>query len=292
MKIVRIIGGLGNQMFQYALYIALKKKFPEEEILVDTSLFRGYNVHNGLELERVFGIELPQASFRQLLKLSWPIIGVYKISRFADKILPKRSSQLIESPDLKHKSEIFKSGDRYYIGYWQDYRYYQDCRNEILAAFKFDGPLSNGCQKILDKIQSIDNAVSIHIRRGDYLGHGLFSGICTIEYYSKAIEFIKSTVNVGKFYIFSDDIPWCEVNISPLLRNHEFEFVDINHGKDSHLDMFLMSKCRINIIANSSFSWWGAYLNTNPSKIVCAPKKWANVEKIITYRQLPDWQLF
>ena len=126
----------------------------------------------------------------------------------------------------------------------------------------------------IDKV----NAVSLHVRRGDYLLAKNMSvlGVCGLDYYKKAIEYVAKNVKNPYFFLFSDDIPWVEENLK---INYPYEIVDINNGKNSFYDLWLMKNCKHNIIANSSFSWWGAWLNENPNKIVVAPKKWMNTIK-------------
>lgn len=290
MKVVNVIGGLGNQMFQYALFIALKNRFPYEEILLDASLMSSYGIHNGLELTRVFGLEIPQASFRRLLKLTYPAYN-YRISRLFDKFLPVRKTELrdISSPDLLLK--IFSEGDRYYKGYWLDYRYYYDIQPLLQSVFQFKCPHNEKTDKLLSALRITDNTVSIHIRRGDYLKAKNYIGLCGHEYYSSAINYITENVKSPQFIIFSDDIDWCKNNMSALIAGYEVVYVDWNSGKDSPLDMLLMSSCHHNIIANSTFSWWGAALNSHLDKIVCAPKIWTNNKSYCKF-QMPEWKLF
>ena len=117
-------------------------------------------------------------------------------------------------------------------------------------------------------------SVGIHVRRGDYLNIPLYSGICDLPYYTRAIEYIKSKSKNPKFYIFSNDMEWCKIN----LPVENAVFVEANTGINSIFDMILLSSCKYNIIANSSFSWWGAWLNKN-KKAVIAPTKWYNNKK-------------
>lgn len=290
MKIVRLMGGIGNQMFQYALYVALKKRFPKEEVLLDYSYFASVNVHNGLELEKAFGLNLPQATFGQLLKVTLPVYN-YKVSRFIFKFVHQRKSELEDHPTPSLIKEIFKTGDRYYIGYWQDYRYIIDCKEELQHVFQFKMPLNRKTEDLIKVLTEEDNSVSLHIRRGDYLQDAGYAGLCGIDYYKQTIDFILDCVANAKFYVFSDDLNWCKENIIPLLKKQDHVFVDWNKKAESPLDILLMSKCKHNIIANSSFSWWAAFLNTNKEQIVCAPKKWTN-HKVYTIRQLPEWNLF
>lgn len=290
MKIVRIIGGLGNQMFQYALYMALKHKFPEEEMRVDTSLMGSYNVHNGLEIDRVFGPSLPQASFKELITLTRPVYN-YKLARAIEKLLPPRKTELLDISSEHLCDKIFSPGSRYYNGYWLDYRYSQDIM-EILRrdVFIFRLPLNPLTKKMQSTIRNCNNSVSIHVRRGDYLKAQNYAGLCGLDYYGMAIKYFTEILKDPTFFIFSDDTLWCKENIVPLLGSYDCHMIDFNKGTDSPLDMMLMSECEHNIIANSSFSWWGAMLNSNPDKIVCAPRKWTNNESYCRF-QLPEWIL-
>ena len=125
-------------------------------------------------------------------------------------------------------------------------------------------------QKILDLIHET-NSVSLHVRRGDYVKLQHIHGLCDLDYYAHAIRFITEHLTNPHFFIFSDDIQWVTNNLK---IGFSHTFVDINHGHDSAWDMWLMANCKHNIIANSSFSWWGAWLNQNPNKIVVAPAQW------------------
>lgn len=289
MKIVKILGGLGNQMFQYALFVALQHKFPNERLLVDCSYFKTYHVHTGLELNRVFGLELPQASFMQLLKVTWPVRS-FILSRTIRKLMPPRRTECLEAKDYTFNKQVFDEGDRYYDGYWQNYNYFDDCRDELLALFQFKFQLNAQSSAIFPELAA-SNSVSLHVRRGDYLKAKNYVGLCGVDYYQSAIEYMNNQISNAHYYIFSDDIKWCRQEIAPMLSGHAITYVDWNKGSDSPLDMMLMSRCSHNIIANSSFSWWAAYLNKNPQKIVCAPEKWTNT-KVNCRFQLPDWILF
>lgn len=289
MKIVRIIGGLGNQMFQYALFLALKHRFPKEDVLVDCTLMNSYNKHNGLELERVFGVELPQASFQQLLKVTWPCYN-YNLSRLIKRFLPKRKSELLDIANDKLIDEIFVPEDKYYNGYWLDYRYTQEYSSLINEKFTFILKQNVKTSNLVHVLLNDNNSVSVHVRRGDYLQSPTYSGLCDIKYYSDAIKHIKSIIQNPSFYIFSDDINWCQDNLSELVGSNAV-YVNWNTGKDSPLDMMLMSMCRHNILANSTFSIWAANLNKNTDKIICAPAKWTNNESCCKI-QHPNWLLF
>lgn len=290
MKIVKIIGGLGNQMFQYALFLSLKKQFPSEEIYIDLSSFNSYNLHNGLELATTFEVELPQAKMGQLLKVTYPVKN-YILSRAVRKILPKLPTEYVESSDHKINFSIFTDkGNKYYDGYWQNYYYFKDIEETIKEKFSFKRPLSGVNLVNLKIMKENENSVSIHVRRGDYLKSKYYRGICDIEYYSESIKYVLDNVKSPIFYVFSNDIAWCRDHFKSFMTSSKFVFINNNKGKDSYIDMQLMSVCRINIIANSSFSWWAAWLNLHPNKLVIAPKKWINADVKCTY-QMPDWTL-
>jgi hypothetical protein len=290
MKIVKILGGLGNQMFQYAFFLSLKKKFPTEEIYVDLSSFKSYNLHNGLELGSVFELELPQAKVGHLLKVTYPIKN-YTFSRIIRKIFPKLSTEYVEPYDHKIDVSIFTdNGNKYYDGYWQNYFYFKDVEDLVRSKFSFKQPLIGINLENFKSIRDNDKSVSIHVRRGDYLKSKYYRGICDIEYYSASIKYIIDNVNNPVFYVFSNDISWCREHFKPFIIKANFIFINNNKGAYSYIDMQLMAACRINIIANSSFSWWAAWLNPHFNKLVIAPKKWINADVKCIY-QMPDWKL-
>lgn len=165
-----------------------------------------------------------------------------------------------------------------YLGYWQTEEYFKHIRPLILKTFRFNpeklSKLSTACYH---KIQE-ECSVSVHIRRGDYLFENnkqRFYGICDLNYYKRAILLMQEKVHYSRFYVFSDDIEWAKENI----QISNAVFIDWNVGKDAWQDMFLMSQCKHNIIANSTFSWWGAWLNTNPDKLVISPSHFMNTNK-------------
>jgi hypothetical protein len=159
-------------------------------------------------------------------------------------------------------------------GYWQSSKYFSDYEKEIREDFQFIKPLDRKNLSVLKKIEKTSSA-SIHIRRGDYVSNSKINkvhGTCSITYYRKAINHLKRKFPNSAFFVFSDDPNWVKENI----KINNATYVDWNQGKNSYKDMQLMSRCKHNIIANSSFSWWGAWLNCNPKKIIIAPKIWFN----------------
>ena len=188
-------------------------------------------------------------------------------------------------------SEVWSNCDRYYEGYWQNWEYFIEAQTEVRSTFTFKKELVGRNAKVIREIQYAKMPVSLHIRRGDYLHHKLFVGLCDLNYYKKAIDYVLNNYDTPQFYLFSNDIEWCKTYILPLVQGYPFILVDWNSGVESYIDMQLMSCCRINIIANSSFSWWAAWLNDSSEKIVIAPKLWAHSPygKEI---QLKSWLLF
>lgn len=277
MKIVNIMGGLGNQMFQYALALALKSRFPDEEVLIDTSGFNGYPLHNGYELDRIFEVQIPKADIRNQMRLFYPLRN-YRMWQIANRLLPRRKTVVYESKDMRFEPEVIsRTSSSYYLGYWQTEKYFKDVRKEILEAFRFPDFQSDSQNATLAaKIVGSSCAVSVHVRRGDYTKIANTQGICTLEYYRKALKELRQRVVPEMFIVFSDDIEWTRTNLKDYLGNTPVTYVDWNKGKDSFRDMQLMSLCHHNIIANSSFSWWGAWLNQNPDRIVITPSRWMN----------------
>ncbi len=244
MKIVIFKGGLGNQLFQYVFYTYLKNKGNKVRYLN-----KAKESHNGLEVNKYFQTEMKEVPFYigYLIRICYKI-NVSLLNRIR-----------VDDSNFDIKQTIFD-------GYWHNQAFYvQD-----LKFKKLNLNMKNA--KVFDLITKT-NSVSIHVRRGDYLAPNnleIFGGICTLEYYKQAIEEIKKRLSNPKFFIFSNDIEWCEENFKELQPT----YISWNAGNDSIYDMYLMSCCKANIIANSSFSYWGARLGTN--NIVVYPNKWFN----------------
>jgi hypothetical protein len=161
----------------------------------------------------------------------------------------------------------------YLYGYWQSEKYFQSIKSIIRSDFQFLNALDSRNALLAKEIQNT-LSVSVHIRRGDYLSNYRTSKImhiCEPDYYQRAITHLSTQLNKPKFYIFSDDIAWVKDRLSVPA---DTKFIEHNIGKESYRDMQLMSLCKHNITANSSFSWWGAWLNDNPNKLVVMPRKW------------------
>jgi hypothetical protein len=282
--ISHIIGGLGNQMFQYAAGRALSLK-RGDQFRLDVSDFSGYSLHQGFELQRVFGCAVETATPAEVHRvLGWQLpSGIRRgLSRLG--VTAFRSNSSIAEPYFHYWPEINNvPQDCYLVGYWQSEKYFKDVTSVIRSDFTFKEPLVKQNAAVAKQINQV-NAVSLHVRRGDYASNSRTTathGLCSLEYYSNAIKYVAERIEEPVFFIFSDDVEWVKENLKMKLP---CRYVEHNQGMDSYNDMHLMSLCQHHIIANSSFSWWGAWLNPNQDKLVVAPKRWfvndSNVEDL------------
>ena len=251
MIIVRIVGGLGNQMFQYAYAKALSLK--GYNVKLDISKFRKYKLHGGYQLDK-YKISLEVAnSFSILLGK----IGIKKSKKEKSLLFEKKLKSL--------------KGNEYIKGYFQTEKYFEEIRNTLLTDFIINQELSESTNKLSKQISNHKNTCSLHIRRGDYISDkkaNSVHGTCNLDYYKKAINHIESKFKETQYFVFSDDISWAKENLQ--IEN----VVYVENKSIPHEDLYLMSLCNNNITANSSFSWWGAWLNKNENKIIIAPKNW------------------
>lgn len=290
MKIIKFYGGLGNQMFQYAMLTAIRERWGGE-VLMDTSLYSSYGLHNGFELQNVFDITAQEATPEQIKQLSLYTTS-YRLSRLYHYALPSRSTEFKERTFGKYYPEVMEiERDMMYEGYWQHWEYFHPYRESVISEFRLKQGLDERNFNLHQALLSKNNSVSVHVRRGDFLNKRIYKGLCGKDYYLKAIAEAKRIAgNDADFYVFSNDLPWCRENLSDLIAAEHFHAVDWNTGQNSYKDMILMGACRVNIVANSSFSWWGAYLNQRTDRQVIAPEKWIN-KKMPNPIQLPEWIL-
>lgn len=268
MDIVWIDGGLGNQMFQYAL--ALKLNDLGREVKLDITKYAEHHAHNDFELDHIFGLLCELASVREIKRLG------YRKANHLTEFLKKTS--LCKKTIYNYESYEYDAKvlglDGYYIeGYWQSEKYFIDIQEKIREAYRFPEITD---QKQKETVAQIKNncSVSVHVRRGDYLRYPIYRDICTIEYYERAMEYFRDKFGGEvRFFIFTNDMPWSKEHF----RSKDCCFVEGNTGTESFRDMQMMSLCRHHIIANSSFSWWGAWLNDRKDKLVIAPERWVNI---------------
>ena len=275
MIIVKVTGGLGNQMFQYALYKSLKIK--GNDVRLDpTSYYNVKKEHNGYELEKVFDIHPNNAKQSEIDKFDENNINILR--RIKRKLLGD-TKFIYDTNEYVFNENLYKLKNSYLNGYWQSINYFKDIESELREDFTFKNELDIKNLEILNEIEN-SNSVSVHIRRGDYMSpqnFKIYGNIATEEYYKESIRIIEEKIENPTFFVFSNDMEWVKENIK---INSKAFYIDINSGDDSYKDMQLMSNCKHNIIANSSFSWWGAWLNNNKNKIVIAPQKWINRDNV------------
>ncbi len=274
MVISNIIGGLGNQMFQYAAARALALRHGTS-LRLDVSGFANYTLHQGFELQRVFDCAIEEASAAEVRKtLGWQASPKVRriLSRPGFSWLRRR--ELVVEPYFNYWPGFEAvPNDCYLIGYWQSEKYFAGHEATIREDFTFRRPLQARNEELAAAMRDT-NSVSLHIRRGDYAKNPktlATHGLCSLDYYGAAVKYIAERVASPTFFVFSDDISWAQENLKMV---SPCEFIGHNQRADSYIDMQLMSACKHHISANSSFSWWGAWLNPNPQKIVVAPRGW------------------
>lgn len=280
MVIIRMTGGLGNQMFQYALYLKLVSQGKEVKF-DDTSEYRLDNARPIMLW--AFGLDYPKASQYEIDKIT---DGFMKLSHRIRRKLFGRKSCKYEEKGCNFDELVLEKEPAYLTGYFQSEKYFKTVETQVREAFCFKEAIFNGLSEWLEnKIRIYQNAideelsVSLHIRRGDYLENNeVYGGICTQEYYSRAIRLMKERYPEAVFYVFSNDDAWASDWCIEQEKEYRNRFVSVTGVMEEmgYLDMYLMSRCKHHIIANSSFSWWGAYLNADKQKCIVAPAKWFN----------------
>ena len=264
MRLIKMTGGLGNQMFIYAFYLQMKRRFPATRI--DLSDMMHYRVHNGYELHRVFNLPPEEFCMNQTAK------KVVEFLFFKTILERKQDLTTLRAFERRRLWPLI-----YFKGFYQSERYFAGIKDEVRRAFTFDDKKVNDrARQMLDRIEADASAVSLHVRRGDYLKPGTWhttGRVCSLAYYHDAAAALARRVASPHYYVFSDDIAWAAEHL-PL---GNAVFISWNHGADSWQDMMLMSRCRHHIICNSTFSWWGAWLNPRPGKVVVAPERWSAV---------------
>lgn len=285
MRIVKLWGGLGNQLFQYvfAHYIGNltneKVYFVGEDAKLDLS---------SLKINRL-NIQMNESGLEQLKICESYFSKYYRIKRKLIQILPYlKRNVLVEKDSTEFINQIPHA--HIFDGYWQDLSYLENQQSTIREAFQFKNTTVFNESPYLTNIQQDTKAVALHLRRGDYLQSGYHYGL-GIDYYKAAIEKICQLVEAPNFYVFTNDLDWTKEHLA-IYPN--MVFVDHSNFKDADLfDFYLMSQCKHNIIANSTFSWWAAWLNIHSAKQVVAPSQWYNGKSnILASKLLPStWQI-
>jgi hypothetical protein len=257
-------------MFQYAIAFAFAKNNNTTPKLDIRDHQTHYDLH-GYGLNH-FSISGSVATTLDIVPFDYGNESIRaKIYRFFKKISGQHH-YLVEKKLTNTDNLMTRKGDVFLDGFWQSEKFFIDHRAALINEFVPKEELNTASNEALVKIQN-SNSVSIHVRRGDYASDPetrKIHGLCPMDYYKRAITHIKQKVQNPIFYLFSDDPEWAKEH----LKLKDADLIDFNGIKKAHLDMWLMAGCKHNIIANSTFSWWGAWLNRNDDKIVIAPEKW------------------
>ena len=284
MILVELIGGMGNQMFQYAAAKSLALHHHVELKLVTNNT--GKKIPEGIQQRQFdlhhFHLPDPFATAAEINLLS----SISLMEKIREKARPNHKRKIYREPFFHYDVNFFDAGPNVFLkGLWQSEKYFDKYKTDIRHTFRCKEDVIKSFKDVVEKMNQ-QHSVALHIRRGDYLAKVSLQvlGLVPIEYYKKSIALLSSKINDPVFYIFSDDIGWAREN----LKIDSAVFVSGSITKHHIEDLYLMSRCKHNIIANSSFSWWGAWLNNNPNKIIIAPRKWFNKGPKDTQDLLPD----
>lgn len=278
MDIIRMTGGLGNQMFQYALYLKLTAmgrtvKFDD---------YSEYQLENARPIMLwCFGIDYPKASREEINEIT---DGFMTLKDKVRRKLTGRKSREYQEKDCNFDPEVLTRTPAYLTGYFQSEKYFQDIAEKVREAFVFRPVIFENLPEerktavfAYEKRMKESFAVSVHIRRGDYLTSSeVYGGNCTEEYYKRAISLMKEKYPQAVFFVFSNDSVWTKKWLLENYGEEEFLLIEGSDEDSGYLDLYLMRMCRCHILANSSFSWWGAWLNPSREKCVIAPARWFN----------------
>ena len=295
MIVTRIDGGLGNQMFQYAygLYLATKH---QTELALDLSSFRTGPQH-GYMLDRfqITGTPLRADQAQWLphryrdsaveLKTSW------LRNRLSDWLNPSVLHRVKERPFGFDRKYLAARDQSYLVGYWQSEKFFPGLRGELLKQFVPVSMISEPSQRIIERMQSTAS-IALHIRRGDYISNPATADLyeqLSIDYYRSSLERFAAQHREVQVFVFSNDLAWCRKHLELPFPTH---FVDHTRQSTAYEDLVMMSHAMCNVIANSTFSWWAAYLNHRPDRMTFAPERWFRPGTLDgTHLPCPAWQL-
>lgn len=287
MVIVQLTDGLGNQMFQYATGFALALH-RGVSLRLELSHYRVHNYRRFL-LDR-FNIRAAPISWRRVAYMTGLGLrgGPKQLSRVMQAVLPGFRHLVYKEKHFHFDPNVLKlPGNVYLSGYWQSEKYFKRFASALRHEFTVRSAPNAKTAELLQLIRNV-NSVSVHLRRGDYVSDPRTSqthGACPVEYYWRAADQIKWMITAPYFFVFSDDIEWAKEN---LRLNAPTVFVDHNGPSHPEEDLRLMSSCKHHIIANSTFSWWGAWLSDYPEKIVIAPRTWLRRSDLDTRDVVPE----
>ncbi len=285
MIVVKLTGGFGNQLFQYAAGLSLSKHNDVELKVDTTNLNAPDSVTGTIRKADILNLLKPPtvATEAEINKLT--LQSSHK--KFAEKLLPFYKRQVYKEASNRFDKKFFSANaNKYLVGNRQSEKYFKPYENHIKNNIILSSEIVSPLIKFSETIKE-QNSVSIHIRRGDYLTPVALEwlGLLPLSYYIHCIKTILDKLPDAVFYIFSDDIDWVKDNLN--IKNEHY-FVSNLISKNAMEDFNLMSCCRHNIIANSTFSWWAAWLNAYKEKTVIAPKRWYNMEKLNNTDLIPE----
>jgi hypothetical protein len=295
MIILNVMGGLGNQMFQYAFGLALAQSTGQEVRFILDTLSKHKSART-FDLQNVFGLNPPLASDADLEKM----IGHWRKRAWIRRVLSRRSFRLIGGPHFiseshyssvpKHEALSLKGA--YFHGYWQSQDYFMSASNCVRKSFQFVGDSCPANHAVRERMNAAPS-IGIHVRRGDYVSNPKAAskhGVLSPDHYVRAVENLRQAMPGARVFAFSDDPKWLQCFVESHFENAEC--ILNNVGTKSFRDMQLMTNCDALVIANSSFSWWAAWLNNKPRKIIVAPKRWFQNPNFNTAKLIPsDWRI-
>jgi hypothetical protein len=286
MIIVRLLGGLGNQMFQYATGRALAAR-RGAPLKLDLSAFRVYPLRS-YRLDN-FRIAATLAEASDVAGVRGTDRGPLRrrIQAAVERRRPYYRRRMVQEPHYHFDPNLRRVGrNAYLVGFWQSEKYFGDIRDALLAELSVAEPPDPANRRVLERIDATDS-ISLHVRRGDYVSdpnNQRIYAACSPRYYRDALDTILPRLGEPHVFVFSDDITWAKEHLRfPCPTT----FVDHNGAERDYEDMRLMSRCRHHVIANSSFSWWGAWLARDPAKQVVAPLLWFNDPAVDTRDVIP-----
>ena len=288
MIVVTLQGGLGNQMFQYATARCLGNKL-SRKVYFDTSFLELNNQSNDNFTARSYELDIfKNISQNFVEKKGTKRFRKRKDWKFINPFLFK-NYRTYEEPHFNFDSSFFSLEPPVAIkGYFNSEDYFREIKDIIIKDFQFPQLKSTDSSNIALNAIINNPSVAVHIRRGDYLKPKVnsFHGVCSLDYYNRAIDFFLQKNPNSTFFCFTDDPVWVKENL--LRDNKSYFLIQENIGKDSWKDMYLMTQCKNHIIANSTFSWWGAWLSVNTNNYVIAPQSWFNEKTIDTKDLIPN----
>lgn len=282
-------GGFGNQMFQYAFGKNMEQQ--GKEVIADTSWYsKNISFKRDFCLEKAFPHVLLKRDERRVKMFNKSLSDRGIGTKILNKFVSNTSMVYKEKKELVYDEQAFQTSKEAVSGYWQCHKYVDNVEEVLRKDFIFVSSITKELKGLLVKIEN-SNAVFLHIRGGDYnstkKAFKLYGNICTPDYYKNAVYVIRHKVSDPMFFVFTNDRTYAE---SIFAEEDDIPFISdfISGPYEDWIDLMLMSKCKHAIIANSSFSWWGAWLIENKDKIVVAPRKWINRRQDFDICE-PEW---